>query len=129
VTTTKTTAKPRRTLEPSKLKGAWAEDLAAAHLERAGLQVLARNYRIRGGEIDLIAKDATGTTVFLEVKQRSSDSHGAAGEYITPRKAALVRRAALHYLGRDDLPCRFDAVLIEGRDASMARVQWLQDAF
>jgi putative endonuclease len=129
VTSIKITAKPRRTLEPSATKGAWAEELAAAHLERAGLKVLARNYRIRGGEIDLIAQDAAGTTVFLEVKQRGSDSHGAVGEYITPRKAELVRRAALHYLGRDDLPCRFDAVLIEGRDAATARVQWLQDAF
>jgi putative endonuclease len=129
VTSAKKATKPSRTLESSSLKGAWAEDLAAAHLEQAGLKVLARNYRIRGGEIDLIAQDAAGVTVFLEVKQRGSDSHGAAGEFITPRKAELVRHAALHYLGRDDLPCRFDAVLVEGRDAVTARVQWLQDAF
>ncbi len=124
--------RPSQALEPNdakKLKGAWAEALAATHLELAGLRILQRNYRVRGGEIDLIAVEPLGVTVFLEVKQRASDSHGAAGEFINARKAALVRRAALHYLGRDDLPCRFDAVLIEGRDASTARVQWLQDAF
>jgi putative endonuclease len=109
------------------VKGAWAETLAATHLEREGLRVLERNYRIRGGEVDLIARDGD-VTVFLEVKQRSRNSHGAAGEFVTARKAALVRRAALHYLKRDDVACRFDAVLIEG-DPRAPRVTWLKDAF
>jgi putative endonuclease len=112
----------------SGLRGAWAEVLAAGHLEQAGLRILEFNYRIRGGEIDLIAVDSSQTTIFVEVKQRSSDSFGSAGEFINARKAALIRRAALHYLGRDDLPCRFDAVLVEGAETK-ARVTWLQDAF
>jgi putative endonuclease len=109
------------------MNGEWAETLAATHLERHGIQLLERNYRIRGGEVDLIARDGD-VIVFLEVKQRSSDSHGTAGEFITARKAALVRRAALHYLERDDVACRFDAVLIEG-NARAPRVTWLKDAF
>jgi putative endonuclease len=109
------------------VKGAWAEALAAQHLEAAGLSILERNFRVRGGEVDLIAAQGE-VTVFVEVKQRSSDSHGTAGEFITARKAALIRRAALHYLKRDDVACRFDAVLIEG-DERKPRVMWLQDAF
>jgi putative endonuclease len=109
------------------VNGEWAETLAATHLERAGLRLLERNYRIRGGEIDLIALHGE-VTVFVEVKHRSSDSHGTAGEFITTRKAGLVRRAALQYLKRDDVACRFDAVLIEG-DPRAPRVTWLQDAF
>jgi putative endonuclease len=108
--------------------GAWAEDLAAQHLEAAGLQVIARNYRVRGGEIDLIALEGA-VTVFVEVKQRTRDSHGTAGEYITARKAALVRRAALEYLQSEDIACRFDAVLVEGEARGGARVTWLRDAF
>ncbi len=110
------------------LLGSWAESLAAEHLEQAGLKILERNYRIRGGEIDLIAIDLSQTTVFIEVKQRTSNSHGTAGEFINARKAALIRRAALYYLGRDDLPCRFDAVLIEGARAN-PKLTWLQDVF
>lgn len=115
-------------ISTQELRGAWAEILCAEHLEQAGLKILERNYRIRGGEIDIIALDNSQTTIFVEVKQRTSSSHGTAGEYINARKAALIRRAALHFLGRDDLPCRFDAVLIEGSRAK-PKVTWLQDVF
>jgi putative endonuclease len=115
---------PRTT---SAKNGAWAETLAAQHLEAAGLQITARNHRVRGGEIDLIALEGE-TTVFVEVKQRTRASHGTAGDYITARKAMLVRRAAVQYLGRDDVACRFDAVLVDG-DARDAKIAWLKDAF
>ena len=111
----------------SSVNGAWAEDLATQHLEDAGLSIAQRNYRVRGGEIDLIALEGA-VTVFVEVKQRTHVSHGTPGEYITPRKASLIRRAALEYLGRDDVACRFDAVLIEG-DARAYKITWLEDAF
>jgi putative endonuclease len=111
----------------SSINGVWAEGLAAQHLEDAGLTVTQRNYRVRGGEIDLITLEGL-VTVFVEVKQRTRVSHGTPSEYITPRKASLIRRAALEYLGRDDVACRFDAVLIEG-DARAFNVTWLKDAF
>jgi putative endonuclease len=106
----------------------WSETLAANHLEQHGFKILELNYRIRGGEIDIIALTPDGTTVFVEVKQRKSNSHGTPGESITARKAMLVRRAALHYLGRDDIACRFDAVLIEG-DQKILKLEWIKDAF
>jgi putative endonuclease len=110
------------------VKGAWAEKLAELEIVGAGLSLLERNFRVRGGEIDLIAKEADGTTVFIEVKQRRNNAHGEPGEFITVRKAALVRRTALMYLGRDDLPCRFDAVLVTGDEANSS-LEWLKDAF
>lgn len=100
------------------MKGADAEARAAAHLEALGRVVLARNYRIPGGEIDLVTREANGTLVFTEVRQRAQDTFGSAAESVTPRKLALMGRAALTYLtrelGRDDLPCRLEVLAIDG---------------
>lgn len=109
-------------------RGAWAEDAAARLLERAGLRILARNHRVRGGELDVVAREPDGTVVFVEVKQRRRSRFGTPGEHLGSLKAARVRRAALFYLGRDDVACRFDAVLVEG-DERDYRVEWLRDAF
>ena len=99
------------------MKGADAEDRAAAYLAELGREVVARNYRIPGGEIDLITRE-NGTLVFTEVRQRKNARHGSAAESVTPRKLALMHRAALAYLtrehGRDDLPCRLEVLTIDG---------------
>jgi len=95
----------------------WAEDVAKAHLEAQGYTTLATNYTIRGAEIDLIMQDGT-TYVFVEVRQRKSDSYGSAAESISQKKLHRLQKAALHYtvskFERDDLPMRFDAVLLSG---------------
>lgn len=100
------------------MKGADAEARAAAHLESLGREVVVRNYRIPGGEVDLITREASGTLVFTEVRQRKHDRFGSAAESVTPRKLALMHRAALTYLtrelGRDDLPCRLEVLTIDG---------------
>lgn len=100
------------------MKGAEAEVRAAAHLQGLGRELLARNYRLPGGEIDLVSRTPDGTLVFTEVRQRRSARYGSAAESVTPRKLALMHRAALTYLtrecGRDDLPCRLEVLTIEG---------------
>jgi putative endonuclease len=100
------------------VKGAQAEDRAAAFLSGLGREVLARNYRIPGGEIDVISREPGGTLVFTEVRQRRSARFGSASESVTPRKLMLMHRAALTYLtrelGRDDLPCRLEVLTIDG---------------
>ena len=108
-------------------RGGDAENLAAAFLERAGLEVVARNYRCRFGEIDLIARDGK-TLVFVEVRMRTSDRFGGAAASITRAKRAKLSRAARHYLaGVARAPaCRFDALLVNGNDDSIA---WLKNAF
>ncbi|WP_102126443.1 YraN family protein [Deinococcus planocerae] len=99
------------------MKGAEAEDRAAAHLQALGREVVARNYRLPGGEIDLITREG-GTLIFTEVRQRKNARFGGAAESVTPRKLALMHRAALTYLtrehGRDDLPCRLEVLTIDG---------------
>lgn len=95
----------------------WAEELARDHLAALGYVLLEENYLVRGGEVDLVMRHGE-TLVFVEVRQRNGSDYGSPGETIGGRKLALVRRAARVYLakrfGRDDLPVRFDAVLVHG---------------
>lgn len=111
--------------------GERAERLAERYIAARGLAVVARNYRCRAGEIDLVAMDAD-TLVFVEVRYRASAGHGGPAESITPNKQRRVRLAAEHFLQRHDhLPyryCRFDVVCILGR-AAPTEVEWIEDAF
>lgn len=108
-------------------RGAQAEALAADFLRRRGLTVLARNYRVRGGEVDLVCRDG-GTLVFVEVRLRASQRFGGAAASITAAKQRRVILAAQHYLaGKADVACRFDCVLLDALDAS--RIDWIRDAF
>lgn len=114
------TAQPDRAV-----RGAAAEAAAARLLERHGLVILARNYRIRGGEIDLVAADGP-TLVFVEVRLRTSTRFGGAAASITGLKQARILRAARHYVLRaPDRPCRFDVVLA----TSATDLEWIRDAF
>lgn len=101
------------------MKGAEAEQRAATHLQTLGRVIQARNYRIPGGEIDIISLDEAGTLYFTEVRQRRQDRFGSALESVTPRKLALMQRAALTYLtrelGREDVPCRLEVLTIDGQ--------------
>ena len=108
-------------------RGDDAEALAAAFLEERGLKIVARNYRCKFGEIDLVARSGA-TLVFVEVRARTSDAFGGAAGSITPAKRRRLLAAARHYLARHgaDSPCRFDAVLLNG---SAPRIEWITDAF
>jgi putative endonuclease len=113
----------------TKQAGDAAEDAALQHLQRAGLRLLARNYRTPGrggGEIDLIMRAGDGTTVFVDVRQRASASHGGAAASISSAKQRRIVFAARHYLMRlaEPPPCRFDVVLFEP-----AGIRWLPAAF
>ncbi len=108
-------------------KGAAAEQMAADYLSRRGLAVLERNFRVRGGEIDLVCRDGA-TTVFVEVRLRSRSDFGGAAASITAAKQARLILAARHWLQRrGETPCRFDCILLDGPDA--ANIEWLRDAF
>lgn len=101
-----------------------AEERAARHLARHGLQILARNYRCRGGEIDLVCRDGA-TLVFVEVRLRTNSGYGGAAASITPAKQRRLVLAANHYLAGKSLPaCRFDAVLLDGEN-----IDWIRNAF
>lgn len=116
----------------TQLKGKEAEDRACSFLQDRGMTLVQRNYRLaggprrRGGEIDLILRDGDGTLVFVEVRQRSSGTHGSAAASVGWIKRQRLQRAAAHYLLRwPQLPaCRFDVVALEGD-----RLEWHQAAF
>jgi putative endonuclease len=106
--------------------GTAAEALAAEFLKTRGLIIVARNYRCRGGEIDLIARDRE-MLVFVEVRLRSGRAFGGAGASITPAKRQRLKHAAGHYLATlgFEPPCRFDAILLDALDSQ--RIEWLVD--
>lgn len=77
-------------------------------------------------------RDRDGTLVFVEVRQRSGQSHGGAGASISGVKQQRIIFAARHYLMRfaSPPPCRFDVVLVQGGvDSGGARIEWLRAAF
>jgi putative endonuclease len=75
--------------------GALGEQLAVDHLTSLGLRVMARNWRCRYGELDVIAADdATRAVVFVEVKTRTSDQFGGVEQAVTPDKVRRLRRLA-----------------------------------
>ncbi len=94
--------------------GCRGEQLAAAFLQRRGYRLLERNFRVRGGEIDLIAEER-GVIVFVEVKTRASQRYGEPAAAVTRRKQERLSRAALAFLvrrGLTDRPARFDVVTV-----------------
>ena len=104
--------------------GARAEEQAARFLAGRGLKILARNYRCRGGEIDLVCRDGA-TLVFVEGRLLTNRDFGGAAASITPAKQRRIALAANHYLAGKPLPaCRFDAVLLDG-----TRIDWIRNAF
>jgi putative endonuclease len=109
------------------LSGAQAEDLACAHLVRAGLKLVTRNYRCPQGEVDLVMDDRD-TLVFVEVRYRRSSAFGTPAETVDRRKQARLQAAAAHYLLTHgaERACRFDVVAVSGQ---AARIEWLRDAF
>lgn len=116
----------------TKSLGDAAEQLALDHLQRQGLRLVCRNYRLAGGprvraaEIDLILRERDGTLVFVEVRSRRDAAHGGAAASVGSLKQRRIVRAAQHYLLRltEPPPCRFDVVAIDG-DA----LRWIRAAF
>ena len=115
----------RRARTPAQASGSVAEDEAARFLTRQGLDIVARNYRTRFGEIDLVARDGA-TLVFVEVRMRSSDRFGGAAASIDGRKKNRIVAAARQFLARlaHEPPCRFDVVTLDGDTPN-----WLRGAF
>lgn len=107
--------------------GSGYEEQAAEFLQRAGMQILHRNFRTRAGEIDLVARDGS-CLVFVEVKYRRDSRMGTALEAVDLRKQGMIIKTARYYLLRfgysADTPCRFDVVGITGNE-----ITYVKDAF
>ncbi len=98
--------------------GQTGEDLACKELEHRGYAILARRYRSRFGEIDIVAK-CEDVIVFVEVKARAGDDFGGGAAAVTPWKQRRIAQMAVDYLSRNNLhdrPCRFDVVTVDMKD-------------
>ena len=109
-------------------RGREAERLAAQYLEAHGQRLVERNFRVRGGEIDLICLEGR-TLVFIEVRLRSRADFGGAGASITASKRRRLIMTAHHYLARHRFTgdCRFDCILMSG--LQLESIEWIRDAF
>ncbi len=106
--------------------GAAAEQQALNYLCSRGLKLRERNYRCRGGELDLVMEEGDAL-IFVEVRFRRSERFGGAAESIDRHKRERLWLAAQHYLQRYRLErkaCRFDVVVVRPGDA----IDWLKDA-
>lgn len=111
--------------------GRRAEDCALRHLQRSGLKLIARNFRCRLGELDLVMEHGTHL-VFVEVRMRRNSRFGGGGASVNQAKQRRLTRAAGVFLQRHpryaQRPCRFDVISVTGGGDDMA-CSWIADAF
>ena len=111
--------------------GKLGEDLACAELARRGYAILARRYRTRFGEIDIVS-EREGMVVFVEVKARRSNRFGSAAEALPLWKRRRISAMALDYLawtGWLNRLCRFDVVAIDGIGTDRMNIEVIENAF
>lgn len=110
--------------------GRLGEELAARELTRRGYEILARRYRTKYGEIDIVARDHD-TIVIVEVKTRDGRAFGTGADAVTARKRDRMLRMGTDYLLRRQLagsPCRFDVVQV-CLDSGVPRIDVFRNAF
>lgn len=111
--------------------GIIGEEIAVRELTARGYAVLARRYRTRHGELDIVCEHE-GTIVFVEVRARASAEFGCAAESITDAKKRKVSAMAVDYLARHQIvnrPCRFDVVAVDNAMGASPEVTVYPNAF
>ncbi len=111
--------------------GQLGENAAVSFLEAHGYEILERNFCIRTGEIDIIAKKE-GRLSFIEVKTRCDNRCGTPAEAVTHRKQQKIIRTALSYLNTrklHDIPCSFDVIEVYPTPHEKWNIRHLADAF
>lgn len=113
------------------LLGQQAERFALRHLKKQGLKALAKNYRSRFGEIDLIMQDRE-VWVFIEVRLRTHSTRLSGAESIDYFKQEKIKKTAAHYLQRKKCfytqLCRFDVVDVSRQEGQFS-AEWIKNAF
>ena len=117
--------------DPRRGLGRAGEEIAVRHLARQGYEIIARNVRLPGGELDVVAREGN-CLVFVEVRTRRGHGHGTPEESITPAKQERLRLLADAYLQALPVPppnCRVDVVAVElSPDGRLLRVDLYKDA-
>jgi len=119
------------TRTPRQRTGQWAEQAALEHLARHKLRLVARNFNVRGGELDLVMLDGV-TLVFVEVRLRSAGGLVGAVESVSISKQRRLIHAAQCFLAAHTehaaRPCRFDVVGIQHSNTAQT-LDWQKNAF
>lgn len=110
--------------------GNFGEDYVAEYLISKGCDILARNFRIRGGELDIVAQKGELLHV-VEVKTRRPDPLSTGSDAITPQKQASIVKATEAFLRKHelDMSCVFDVALVEVTDGRVTDFKYIQRAF
>lgn len=111
--------------------GTLGEQAACNALTDQGYRVIHRNYRVRGGELDIVC-ERNGTLVFCEVKTRTSNQFGLPEEAITIAKRRRLRKLALEYLqreGRRARTLRFDVISVFMTGGQVGELRHIVNAF
>ena len=113
--------------------GKLGEEIASAFLTARGYRILERNFRCKGGEVDIIARDpADKSLVFAEVKARRGLSYGVPQLAVTPFKQRQISKAALTWLSKNrlhDTNARFDVIAILLDSNAKHNVEHIVNAF
>jgi putative endonuclease len=115
----------------NKALGVEGESIAVAFLERLRYRVIERNFRCKGGEVDIIARDGK-TLVFVEVKTRKNAAYGPPQLAVTPFKQRQISKAALTWLAKNrrlDEGARFDVVAITLDPSGAPLIEHIPNAF
>lgn len=110
-------------------KGRHGEHIAGLYLIRNGYEIVQTNYRVKSGEIDIIARSGE-YIVFVEVKYRKGHGFAYPREYVDIHKQGRIKKAAMHYIlseGLDEACFRFDVIEVTG--VGEFKVEHLMDAF
>ena len=110
--------------------GDFGENYVAEYLISKGCDILARNFRIRGGELDIVAQKGELLHV-VKVKTRCPDPLSTGSDAITPKKQAFIIKAAEAFLRRYelDISCIFDVALVEVSNGRVTDFKYIQRAF
>ena len=118
----------------SRERGIDAESACCTYLQQQGLKLLAKNYRSRRGELDLVMQEKD-IVVFIEVRYRKNDAYGGAIESITQSKQQKLRATAEQYLQQETSLSngRFDVVAmtkkIQNNQTDGYTFDWIKNAF
>jgi putative endonuclease len=118
--------------DPRMQRGLDCETLAVSHLQKSGVEVLARNLRCKSGELDIVARE-NDTLLIVEVRQRAAKDFGGALQSVTWRKRRKIIRATRYFLqanhGWRTHRLRFDVIAVEGTPDGAHQINWVRDAF
>lgn len=112
--------------------GQLGEQAAADYLSNQGYRILERNFRSRGGEVDIVARDRQGCIAFVEVKTRRSLAYGLPQQAVTIRKQRQISKGALSWLARNRLQnssARFDVIAVLLQNGAQPQIEHIINAF